>query len=119
MVFTMVPRVRAFRAGCGNSFDARSARRQIMPARETEAIILKTFPLGEADRLVSFLGRSSGRVRGVAAGARRLKNRYGSTLEILSRSEEHTSELQSRSELVCRLLLGKKKKTGLPHSEIQ
>ena len=37
-----------------------------MPARETEAIILKTFPLGEADRLVSFFGRSSGRVRGVA-----------------------------------------------------
>src|SRR6185312_16497948 len=28
-----------------------------------------------------------------------------------SRSEEHTSELQSRSELVCRLLLEKKKKT--------
>jgi DNA repair protein RecO (recombination protein O) len=55
-----------------------------MPARETEAIILKTFPLGEADRLVSFLGRSSGRMRGVAAGARRLKNRYGSTLQVLS-----------------------------------
>src|SRR6266478_6315948 len=55
-----------------------------MPARETEAIILKTFPLGEADRLVSFFGRSSGRLRGVASGARLLKNRYGSTLEILS-----------------------------------
>lgn len=55
-----------------------------MPARETEAIILKTFPLGEADRLVSFFGRASGRMRGVAAGARRVKNRYGSTLEILS-----------------------------------
>jgi len=55
-----------------------------MPARETEAIILKTFPLGEADRLVSFLGRESGKMRGVAAGARRLKNRYGSTLEVLS-----------------------------------
>jgi len=55
-----------------------------MPARETEAIILKTFPLGEADRLVSFLGRSSGRMRGVAAGARRIKNRYGSTLELLA-----------------------------------
>jgi DNA repair protein RecO (recombination protein O) len=64
--------------------DAQSARRQIMPARETEAIILKTFLLGESDRLVSFLGRSSGRIRGVAAGARRLKNRYGSTLELLS-----------------------------------
>src|SRR5206468_8222286 len=31
-----------------------------------------------------------------------------------SRSEEHTSELQSRSEIVCRLLLEKKKKTHLP-----
>jgi DNA repair protein RecO (recombination protein O) len=55
-----------------------------MPARETEAIILKTFPLGEADRLVSFLGRTSGRLRGVASGARRIQNRFGSTLEVLS-----------------------------------
>ena len=61
-----------------------SARRQSMPARETEAIILKTFPLGEADRLVSFFGRASGRIRGVAGGARRIKNRYGSSLELLS-----------------------------------
>src|SRR2546421_7645130 len=30
--------------------------------------------------------------------------------EIRARSEEHTSELQSRSDLVCRLLLEKKKK---------
>src|SRR2546421_2001308 len=30
----------------------------------------------------------------------------------LDRSEEHTSELQSRSDLVCRLLLEKKKKPG-------
>src|SRR3989441_13139773 len=96
MVFTMVPRVRAFRAGCGNSFDARSARRQIMPARETEAIILKTFPLGEADRLVSFLGRSSGRLRGVASGARRLKNHYGSTLEILSHVQLWYVERETR-----------------------
>src|SRR2546429_5085240 len=32
---------------------------------------------------------------------------------VLSRSEEHTSELQSRLHLVCRLLLEKKKKTPL------
>src|SRR5688572_31873002 len=31
------------------------------------------------------------------------------------RSEEHTSELQSQSNLVCRLLLEKKKKTKLPY----
>jgi DNA repair protein RecO (recombination protein O) len=67
-----------------------------MPARETEAIILKTFPLGEADRLVSFLGRSSGRLRGVAGGARRLKNRYGSTLEILSHVQLWYVEKETR-----------------------
>src|SRR3712207_7508428 len=33
-------------------------------------------------------------------------------IEISSRSEEHTSELQSRQYLVCRLLLEKKKKTN-------
>jgi DNA repair protein RecO (recombination protein O) len=76
--------------------EAQSARRQIMPARETEAIILKTFPLGESDRLVSFLGRSSGRLRGVAAGARRLKNRYGSTLELLSHVQLWYVERETR-----------------------
>src|SRR2546430_6652831 len=34
----------------------------------------------------------------------------GFRLEVFSRSEEHTSELQSQSNLVCRLLLEKKKK---------
>src|SRR5688572_30878739 len=33
-------------------------------------------------------------------------------VEAQSRSEEHTSELQSQSNLVCRLLLEKKKKGG-------
>jgi DNA repair protein RecO (recombination protein O) len=80
---------------CGLS-GAASARRLLMPARETEAIILKTFPLGEADRLVSFLGRTTGRVRGVAAGARRLKNRYGSTLEVLSHVQIWFVEKETR-----------------------
>src|SRR2546425_7265796 len=35
---------------------------------------------------------------------------YGSTVVIVERSEEHTSELQSLAYLVCRLLLEKKKK---------
>src|SRR5204862_8246812 len=40
--------------------------------------------------------------------------------ELLSRSEEHTSELQSRRDLVCRLLLEKKNKHApqLPHSAV-
>src|SRR3712207_8755021 len=36
--------------------------------------------------------------------------------ELLKRSEEHTSELQSRQYLVCRLLLEKKKKNINNHS---
>jgi DNA repair protein RecO (recombination protein O) len=52
--------------------------------------------LGEADRLVSFLGRTSGRVRGVASGARRLKNRYGSTLEVLSHVQLWYIEKETR-----------------------
>jgi len=55
-----------------------------MPVRESEALILRSFPLGEADRLVSFLSRSEGRMRGVASGARRTKSRFGSTLEMFS-----------------------------------
>src|SRR5260221_4163762 len=38
--------------------------------------------------------------------------------DLLARSEEHTSELQSHSDLVCRLLLEKKKKQ-LKHTEVQ
>src|SRR5206468_4539028 len=41
-----------------------------------------------------------------------LRDKYGkrspSRLDVTNRSEEHTSELQSRSDLVCRLLLEKK-----------
>src|SRR2546428_3255665 len=39
-----------------------------------------------------------------------LRNPAPGEWSAISRSEEHTSELQSRSDLVCRLLLEKKKK---------
>jgi DNA repair protein RecO (recombination protein O) len=55
-----------------------------MPLKESEAIVLRTFPLGEGDRLVSFLDRQAGRLRGVARGARLPKSRFGSTLEVLA-----------------------------------
>jgi DNA repair protein RecO (recombination protein O) len=96
VVSKRVLRARAIRTEERCLSGAASARRLLMPARETEAIILKTFPLGEADRLVSFLGRSSGRIRGVAAGARRLKNRFGSTLEVLSHVQIWYVEKETR-----------------------
>src|SRR2546430_12106704 len=36
--------------------------------------------------------------------------------DLVQRSEEHTSELQSQSNLVCRLLLEKKKQSSILHS---
>src|SRR5690349_22392258 len=53
-----------------------------------------------------------GRVRAARVAARAV-DRAGAQPELLPRSEEHTSELQSRRDLVCRLLLEKKKKQTL------
>jgi DNA repair protein RecO (recombination protein O) len=67
-----------------------------MPLHESEAIVLQRYPLGEADRLVSFLSRNMGRVRGVAAGSRKTKSRFGSTLEKLSHVRIWYFERESR-----------------------
>jgi DNA repair protein RecO (recombination protein O) len=55
-----------------------------MPLRETEAIVLRTYRLAEADKIISLFTRQAGRLRAVAAGAQRTKSRYGGTLEPLS-----------------------------------
>jgi DNA repair protein RecO (recombination protein O) len=64
---------------------ARTGPRSAVPLRETEAFVLRSQPLGEADRLVTFLTRAAGKVRGVAKGARKSRRRFGSNLELLSR----------------------------------
>src|SRR2546430_12041471 len=56
-----------------------------------------------------FRSRAAGRRR-----AHRHRHRDVSRRHLHSRSEEHTSELQSQSNLVCRLLLEKKKKNIPP-----
>jgi len=43
--------------------------------------VLRTQKLGEADRIITILGRTSGRVRAVAKGVRRTKSRFGARLE--------------------------------------
>ena len=55
-----------------------------MPSRVSEAIILRTYPLREADLIVSFLSRDLGKLRGVARRARKPGNRFGSGIERLS-----------------------------------
>ena len=48
---------------------------------ETEALILRTYNLAEADKIVVCLSRSAGLIRGVAKGCRKLQNRFGAALE--------------------------------------
>ncbi len=55
-----------------------------MPSRESEVLILRTYPYREADLIVSFITRDEGKLRGIARGARRPKSRWGSGLERLS-----------------------------------
>ena len=56
-----------------------------MPLYKTEALILRTYKLGEADRIVVFLTRDRGKKRGVASGARRPKSPFAGALEPLTR----------------------------------
>ncbi len=55
-----------------------------MPLFETESLVLKSYNLAEADRIVVFLTREHGLVRGVAKGAKRMTSRFGSMLEPFS-----------------------------------
>jgi DNA repair protein RecO (recombination protein O) len=48
---------------------------------DTEAIVLRTYKLSEADKIAVCLTEKAGVVRGVARGARRLKSRFGAGLE--------------------------------------
>jgi DNA repair protein RecO (recombination protein O) len=52
-----------------------------MALRESEAIVLRTYPLREADLLVTFFTRLEGKVHGVARSAKKSKRRFGGALE--------------------------------------
>ena len=57
-----------------------------MPVYQADALILRTYKLGEADRIVVFLTRDRGKKRGVARGARRPRSRYTGALEPMTRA---------------------------------
>jgi len=52
-----------------------------MPKYESEALILRNFNLAEQDKIVVFFSREHGILKGVAKGARKFNNRFGSSLE--------------------------------------
>jgi DNA repair protein RecO (recombination protein O) len=55
-----------------------------MPLHTTDALILRTYKLGESDRIVVFLTRDRGKKRGVAKNARQSRRRFGGGLEPLT-----------------------------------
>ena len=67
-----------------------------MPARVSEALVLRTYPLKEADLVVSFFTRDQGKLRGVAKRARRPKSRFGSGLERLSHVRMYYFQRETR-----------------------
>jgi len=52
-----------------------------MALLETEALVLRTYNFGEADKIVVCLSQSAGLIRGVAKGCRKLRSRFGAALE--------------------------------------
>lgn len=67
-----------------------------MPLHTTDALILRTYKLNDADRIVVFLTRDRGKKRGVAKGARRLRSRFQGALEPLTRASVVYFEKESR-----------------------
>ena len=48
-----------------------------MPLKQSEAIVLRTYPMREADLLVTFFTRAEGKLKGVARSAKKSKRRFG------------------------------------------
>ena len=71
-----------------------------MPLERSEAYILRTFHLGEQDKIVVFFAKNKGIVKGVAKGARKFGNRFGSGLEPLSHVKLHYYEKENKDLVV-------------------
>src|SRR5260370_37978537 len=67
--------------------------------KQSEAVVLRTYPFQEADLLVVLFTRSDGKVRGVAKAALRSKKRFGGALEPLTHVTAHWEE-KEKQELV-------------------
>jgi DNA repair protein RecO (recombination protein O) len=55
-----------------------------MALKESEAIVLRTYPFRESDLLVTLFTRREGKVKGVARAAKKSKRRFGGALEPLT-----------------------------------
>ena len=70
-----------------------------MPVLTSEAVVLRTWPVHEADLIVSFFTRDYGRMRGVAKAALKSRKRFGGALEPMTLARAWFAE-RPRQELV-------------------
>lgn len=70
-----------------------------MSVLTSEAVVLRTWPVHEADLIVSFFTRDYGRIRGVAKSALRSRKRFGGALEPMTVARAWFAE-RPRQELV-------------------
>lgn len=74
---------------CAFCFYTKGAERFVklaasMSLKESEAIVLRTYPFRESDLLVTVFTRLEGKVRGVARAAKKSRRRFGGALEPLT-----------------------------------
>jgi DNA repair protein RecO (recombination protein O) len=58
-----------------------------MALGKSAAIVIGSFPLGESDQVVTFFTREHGKVRGVAKASRRMRSRFGGSLQLFTLGE--------------------------------
>lgn len=73
-----------------------------MALYSSDALILRTYALGEADRIVVFLTSDRGKRRGVAKNARRSRRRFGGALEPLTCGRVAYDEREGRELVLLR-----------------
>lgn len=66
---------------------------------QAEAVVLRTWPVQEADQIVSLFTRDQGKLRGIAKSAARSRRRFGGALEPMTHVRAHYAE-KPRQELV-------------------
>lgn len=64
--------------------------------KQSEALILRTYPFHEADLLITLFTRAEGKVRGVAKSAKRSKRRFGGALEPLTHVIAHWEDKEKQ-----------------------
>ena len=67
-----------------------------MIAHQVEAVVLRTWPIHEADQIVSLFTRDFGKIKGIAKSAARSRRRFGGALEPMTHVRAHYAEKPSQ-----------------------